>query len=214
MNEPKTFKVFVDFDGTITQRDVGEAIFLEFGNPDEANLIIRNWIEGSINATQCWQQLCNTISRLDVEQFDRFIDDMKIDPGLMRFVEYCSNSGIEITVVSDGLDYYINRILKKEKLDHLKVKSNRLVIDEHNKLNPVFPYTDEECSKCANCKRNHVLNFSNEEDYSIYIGDGWSDTTTCPMRLLLKGQWPEGTWASRQSNLKTLHLRLKILFLK
>jgi 2-hydroxy-3-keto-5-methylthiopentenyl-1-phosphate phosphatase len=29
---------------------------------------------------------------------------------------------------------------------------------------------------CANCKRNHILNSSGEEDITVYIGDGWSDT--------------------------------------
>ena len=31
-------------------------------------------------------------------------------------------------------------------------------------------------NKCANCKRNHILNSSSDDDITIYIGDGWSDT--------------------------------------
>ena len=58
----------------------------------------------------------------------------------------------------------------------MKVFSNILSIDESRNLIPLFPYTDEECDKCANCKRNHILNSSGEEDITIYIGDGWSDT--------------------------------------
>jgi 2-hydroxy-3-keto-5-methylthiopentenyl-1-phosphate phosphatase len=30
----KVFKIFIDFDGTITKLDVGEAIFTKFGEPD------------------------------------------------------------------------------------------------------------------------------------------------------------------------------------
>lgn len=178
MNENKNFKVFVDFDGTITRRDVGEAMFLEFGDADSANRIIQDWIDKNINAVQCWQQLCSSIKSLNIAAFDKFISDIEIDEGFVKFVGYCQSNNIEITVLSDGLDYYIKRILDKEKLNHLKVFSNQLIIDDNNNLVPVFPFTDEECDRCANCKRNHVLNLSSEEDYSVYIGDGWSDT--CP----------------------------------
>jgi 2-hydroxy-3-keto-5-methylthiopentenyl-1-phosphate phosphatase len=70
--------------------------------------------------------------------------------------------------------------LKKENLQHLELYSNKVIIDEENNLTPIFPHTDEECKRCANCKRNHILNNSadDENEYSVYIGDGWSDV--CP----------------------------------
>ncbi|MCK5085877.1 MAG: 2-hydroxy-3-keto-5-methylthiopentenyl-1-phosphate phosphatase, partial [Melioribacteraceae bacterium] len=54
--------------------------------------------------------------------------------------------------------------------------------DENNNLIPQFPYTDEECKICANCKRNHILNNSSDDDFTIYIGDGLSDT--CPAQFV------------------------------
>ena len=36
----KNFKIFVDFDGTITKTDVGEALFLVFGDADEAQALV------------------------------------------------------------------------------------------------------------------------------------------------------------------------------
>jgi 2-hydroxy-3-keto-5-methylthiopentenyl-1-phosphate phosphatase len=58
------------------------------------------------------------------------------------------------------------------------VYSNSLSFDEKGNLVPIFPFTDEECNLCANCKRNHIINHSAEDDFTIYIGDGFSDT--CP----------------------------------
>ncbi len=178
MSDIRNFKIFVDFDGTITQKDVGEAMFLEFGDADKANNIIRDWIDNKINAVRCWQNLCATVTNLNLDHYNKFLNEIEIDPSFLKFTEYCSTNGIDITVLSDGLDYYINRILEKENFSDLKVFSNQLNIGESNELIPVFPFTDEECSRCANCKRNHVLNLSGEENISIYIGDGWSDT--CP----------------------------------
>jgi 2-hydroxy-3-keto-5-methylthiopentenyl-1-phosphate phosphatase len=50
-----------------------------------------------------------------------------------------------------------------------------------NKIIPAFPYGDEECKMCGNCKRNHILTNSSDEDYTVYIGDGYSDK--CPIQF-------------------------------
>ena len=177
-NEERVYKVFVDFDGTITTTDVGEAMFLEFGDPKEADNIIKEWIDGKITSIESWHRLCATVENFNDEEFEKFLNEIELDRDFKEFVQYCDRNNIEIRVLSDGLDYYIKRILEKENLDHLEVYSNKLTFDEKNNLIPQFPFTDEECIQCANCKRNHIIANSADEDYTIYIGDGWSDT--CP----------------------------------
>lgn len=174
----KNFKIFIDFDGTITQQDVGEEMFLKFGDSEKAYAIVRLWMENKISSSECWFRLCETVDNIDIKIFDQFIDTMNIDPFFISFIQYAETNGFEVTVLSDGLDYYIKRILMREKLNHLRVYSNRLEFGDNNELNPIFPYSDEECSECANCKRNHVINHSGDDEISIYIGDGYSDT--CP----------------------------------
>lgn len=174
----RNFKIFVDFDGTITTRDIGEAMFLKFGDPVCANKIIEDWIEQKINARESWQLLCNTVKNFESRQFDNFLDEMTIDSTFRDFNEYCSSNGFEIRILSDGLDLYIDYILNRENLSSIEVFSNRLLFGSNKELIPVFPHTDSECNRCANCKRNHIINYSSEEDYSVYIGDGWSDV--CP----------------------------------
>lgn len=178
INEEKIFKIFVDFDGTITKTDVGEAMFLQFGSAEKANEIIQLWIDKKISSIQTWQMLCDTVKDLDMDVFNNFLDSIEIDQTFKNFVDYCSDNNIEINILSDGLDYYINRILKRENLDHIKAYTNNIEFGENNKLIPSFDYTDEECRSCANCKRNHIINNSSDTDYTVYIGDGWSDT--CP----------------------------------
>ena len=41
----RNYKVFVDFDGTITKQDVGEHMFLKFGDAEEARNIIEKWFK-------------------------------------------------------------------------------------------------------------------------------------------------------------------------
>lgn len=179
MNDNKrTYKIFIDFDGTITTEDVGEMMFLKFGDAQKANDIIDLWIDNEINSVQSWQMLCKTVQNFDSIKFDEFINKIQIDEHFKTFEKFCGKNNIDIAILSDGLDYYIDRILAKEGFDHLKRFSNKLTFDDTNNLVPVFPYTDENCSTCANCKRNHIINNSSDNDFTIYVGDGYSDT--CP----------------------------------
>jgi 2-hydroxy-3-keto-5-methylthiopentenyl-1-phosphate phosphatase len=69
----------------------------------------------------------------------------------------------------------------KENLSEVEVYCNKAVLNSENKILPIFPYSDEECKYCGNCKRNHILSHSSDDDYIIYIGDGYSDK--CPIQF-------------------------------
>jgi 2,3-diketo-5-methylthio-1-phosphopentane phosphatase len=172
----KNFKIFVDFDGTVTQQDVGEEMFLKFGDADEAIKIVKEWMDGKITSSQSWILLCKTVIDFKIEKFDDFIDTIYLDPYFKDFVAYTEKNSFDLTILSDGLDYYIRKILKRENLEHLRFYSNKLTFGKEYNLIPSFPNGDEECIFCANCKRNQVVCNSGDDEISIYIGDGFSDT--------------------------------------
>jgi len=167
-------KIFMDFDGTISKDDVGEAVFREFADPEKINRIIDDLLNDRISAKESWIQLCKAVDKIDKQKFDEFINTMEVEPTVYDFIKFCSTEGIDIYVLSDGFDYYIDRILKKKNISGLKVYSNHLQIIE-GQLIPSFPYYDENCFSSANCKRNHILNHSSDDDFTVFIGDGNSD---------------------------------------
>jgi 2-hydroxy-3-keto-5-methylthiopentenyl-1-phosphate phosphatase len=57
----------------------------------------------------------------------------------------------------------------------VKYYSNKLFVSDNGKLKTEYPHYDSEFPTSANCKRNHILNHSSDDDYTIYIGDGNSD---------------------------------------
>ena len=177
----RSYKIFVDFDGTITQTDVGEAMFLRFGDVAKSKAWVDEWMNQKISSTELWRLLCSQVNNFDEKEFDSFLDEIRIDPAFKKFVDYCSAEGFELRILSDGFDFYIQKILEREGLSHLEVYSNELSFDQEKKLIPLFPFTDEECTQCGNCKRNHLLNFSSDEDYTFYIGDG--NTDICPVQF-------------------------------
>ncbi|NLT49864.1 MAG: MtnX-like HAD-IB family phosphatase [Ignavibacteria bacterium] len=179
--EKKIFKIFIDFDGTISTTDVGEEFFLKFGNKEKAREIVRRWIDKEINSRESWILLCETIKNYIPNEFENFIDSIKIDEHFKSFADLCNKNGFDIFIVSDGFNYYIDRILKNNGLDYIPRFYNRLEFGEKGEFIPVFPFPDEECKKCANCKRNHILNNSGDNEFTIFIGDGYSDT--CPAQF-------------------------------
>jgi 2,3-diketo-5-methylthio-1-phosphopentane phosphatase len=174
----KSFKIFIDFDGTVTVQDVGEAIFSKYGNYDEIYSIIDDLLNDRISSKECWIKLCNSVGTIDINSLNEFIDTLEVERGFSEFVDFCSANDFELFILSDGFDYYINRILKRESLDHIKVYSNKLVITNDNKLKPSFPHYNERCFSSANCKWNHIINLSGDDDFTVFIGDGNSDKET------------------------------------
>lgn len=174
----KVFKIFVDFDGTISKQDIGEAIFRKFGNPEKVENIIDKLLSDKITAKESWLSLCESVENLNKNELNKFIDSIEIDETFNSFVNYCKDNEMELFVISDGFNYYIDRVFERENLKDLKYYSNKLVIDSNNKLVPSFPYLDHNCTSSANCKRNHIINHSGEDEYTIFIGDGNSDKYT------------------------------------
>ena len=175
MMKRRAIKVFVDFDGTITIEDVGEAIFRKFGDTETVNRIIEDLLNYRISSRRCWDELCESVNVINKSELDSFINLLDVDPTFNSFVKYCNVNEIELVVLSDGFDYYIDRVFNKAGLSGIKYYSNRLFVDEDGKLSADYPHYDADSSTSANCKRNHIINHSSDDDYTIYIGDGNSD---------------------------------------
>jgi 2-hydroxy-3-keto-5-methylthiopentenyl-1-phosphate phosphatase len=171
----KSIKVFVDFDGTITLRDVGEEIFRRFGEAENVNKIIEELLSDKISSRQCWDELCNSVPPISKKELDDFIDQLDVDPTFFAFVKFCNEKEIELVVLSDGFDYYIDRVFERAELTGIHYYSNKLFVGKHGKLKASYPYYDANYPTSANCKRNHIINHSSDDDYTIYIGDGNSD---------------------------------------
>lgn len=185
-------RVFSDFDGTIAVEDVGSNLFRTFAGP-KATEIVRLYLDGTISARECLTQECQAVESVTQSELERFVERFSLDPTFQGFVEFCRHRGIPVIVLSDGLDFYVERLLKKHSFRDLQFFSNHLEFvlqGSSTKLVPSFPHTDAECTLCGNCKRNHLLTLSGDDDIIVYIGDGISDR--CPVRyadiVFAKGQ--------------------------
>ncbi len=170
-------KIFCDFDRTVSVNDVGDALFRAFGGK-EVSKIVEEYLQDTITARECWAHLFQAAPSITRPQLETFADTQQIDPHFKEFVSFCGSKGIELYVLSDGFDFYIERILRNNGLERAGFFANHLNFDGNETIYPTFPYIDSECDKCGNCKRNHLLTLSGEDDIIVYVGDGNSDR--CP----------------------------------
>jgi 2-hydroxy-3-keto-5-methylthiopentenyl-1-phosphate phosphatase len=171
-------RVFCDFDGTVCQQDVGEQFFRSFAGA-KADQSVRQLLNGEITMQSCLTELCNSIPSITHDEFFKYVDQFTVDPHFLGFVRFCVDRDVSVTILSDGLDAYVERILSNAELDHVSMYANHAEFAEE-KLQVSFPYSDAECNLCGNCKRNQMLNTSADEDVILYVGDGYSDR--CPIR--------------------------------
>lgn len=180
MKKPE-IKIFCDFDGTIAIEDIGNLFYREFGNPDICDDFVLKWREGKISSIECLSGECKTVKNLSLNKAYNFIDNQKIDETFIDFVNFCKEKNLELIILSDGLELYIKRIFERHNID-VKFFANKIQIHEDGTAEMIFPYSDSTCLRCANCKRNHIINNSSDDDITIYIGDGFSDR--CPIEYV------------------------------
>lgn len=166
-------KVFCDFDGTITVKDVGAEFFNTFMIEKRAD-IVYDWMNGKIPARECLTIECSLV-RAAKDEIDNLLDSQEIETSFINFVNELYKNNIELIIISDGFDYYINKVLEKHNLENIKYYANRLIFYDNNRVRPEFPYYDPKCPKCANCKGLQIERLKSDSEISVYIGDGYSD---------------------------------------
>jgi len=175
-------RVFCDFDGTVCLQDVGEQFFLKYAG-EKAKQSIQRLLKDKITMQQWLTELFEAIPSISQEEYFNFVDQFIVDPRFIEFVRFCKTQEIPIMVLSDGQDAYIERVLANADLKKVPFFANHtefLSVNGRNKIAVSFPHTDAECNLCGNCKRNHILNASADDDIIVYVGDGYSDR--CPVK--------------------------------
>lgn len=183
--------IFSDFDGTIARRDVGNRLFHYFSD-GKSEEVVERWKAGLIDSRECLRQEAELARDTTLEEFYEFVDGFALDPGFGDLVNLCRAHDLPLYIVSDGLDLYIRHLLNRHGLDGLPVFSNRAIIDD-GRLNITWPYADDSCGKCGNCKGYHVRRLKTPSQTAVYIGDGRSDVCAVPEAdiIFAKGELAE-----------------------
>jgi 2,3-diketo-5-methylthio-1-phosphopentane phosphatase len=169
-------KIFCDFDGTIALNDT----WMELGGyfikqKDKWAEITEKFENLEIGARDCFLKECALVENFDINKFNKIIEKQQIDTYFKDFLYFCNRNEIPVIILSEGMKYYIEKILRQHNID-LPYFANKLVFsDDKQSIRLEFPNSDSECLKCGCCKRNLLLNMTADDETAVYIGDGFSD---------------------------------------
>jgi 2-hydroxy-3-keto-5-methylthiopentenyl-1-phosphate phosphatase len=103
-----------------------------------------------------------------------------LDTDFVDFYRLCRQNGIDVKIVSDGLDFYIEALLMRHGLAELEYSANRTIFKGNEGISFEFPGASKGCGRCDNCKRAILQRCRPEYRRIIYIGDSYSDI--CPAK--------------------------------
>lgn len=173
-NKEKKLRVFMDFDGTLTEQEICLEVCKRFcGNYAVVEKQLR---AGEIILPEAWKLLCTAIpANVSKGDLEGFIDSFELLPYVDSFYKYCKELDIPVKIVSDGFDVYINRLLENAGLGEIEFFSNKLIHTGEG-WDIIFPGASESCAcPSASCKRNVIVNNAEDDAIVIYVGDGVSD---------------------------------------
>lgn len=165
--------VILDFDGTITELDVVDALLVGYAEGREWIEAEKAWSSGSIPSEEC---LKRQLSGVDISprEFTEFLKTIPLDPGFLGLRKLLDRSQVPLIVLSDGFDLFIRRIFKLHGVKGVPFRSN-LLRHEGEALVPSFPHKARSCGRCAHCKRATISEIRAFTERVIFAGDGLSD---------------------------------------
>ena len=162
----------VDFDGTVTEEDLLDAIAIRFGDPEVYKEVDDGLDEGRLPLREVITREFRPVRR-PLEEVVRWeLDNVRIRPGFRELVELAAKRGWRFVIVSSGFHELIEPILERERVD-VELHANR--VDPSPDGWRVLWQYDEFCDSCGeSCKRSVVQEFAGDDEI-VYIGDGYSD---------------------------------------
>jgi 2,3-diketo-5-methylthio-1-phosphopentane phosphatase len=175
---PKKCIVFFDFDNTIATCDVFDNMLLLFSKDDRWVELEKRWRSGKIGSKTCLEGQLRGMD-LNKKSLDAYLPKIKLDPYFKLLYKFLSAKKIKTLVLSDNYDYILNRVLKINGINKLKVYANKLSFVK-NKIITDYPYKAKDCQLCAHCKTENLLEKSPQNYTIIYVGNDKADA--CPAK--------------------------------
>jgi 2-hydroxy-3-keto-5-methylthiopentenyl-1-phosphate phosphatase len=163
-------RVFADFDGTIARPDVTDVMLQRFASPAWER-IEAEWIAGVIDAATCMRRQIALIEARP-EALNAALDEIELDPDFPAFARWCDEAGIKLAIVSDGVDYFIHRILERHGLGTIPVFANALKTNG-SRHTLEHPWLNDQCAAQQGVCKCAVTRAALRP--LIFVGDGRSD---------------------------------------
>jgi 2-hydroxy-3-keto-5-methylthiopentenyl-1-phosphate phosphatase len=168
------FAVQCDFDGTITEEDVSYLILDTFADANWRQ-ILEDYMEGKIPVGTFSIKAFATV-KADLQTLTDFVlknNRVRIRPGFVELLQYCSRKNVKFVIVSNGLSFYIDVILENMGIKGIEVFAAQ------NQFSPEgmqVEYIGPDGSQMEAGFKEAYTELLVKRGYSvIYVGNGISD---------------------------------------
>lgn len=173
--------VVVDFDGTLTEVDVGDAICDRFAPPVWREIDAR-WLRHEISLPEAQRQMWSLV-RAGPDEIAAFADSVgRLRAGAEELFAQAASGRLELVLASGGFDLYIDRILGPWIANGaLPARFANRLVWEAGRCVATFPHPDLACATCAICKGEVVRRRRSDGRTVAFVGDGASDACAAPV---------------------------------
>jgi 2-hydroxy-3-keto-5-methylthiopentenyl-1-phosphate phosphatase len=163
----------VDFDGTITEQDLLDAIALTFGDEEVYREVDEGLDDQSLSLNEVIRREFEPV-RAPLDEVRRWVlDNVRVRPGFRDVLDLAHERGWRFVIVSSGFRELIEPVLEREGLTGVELLSN--TVDPDPDGWKVRFRVSEVCDVCGQpCKRSTAAALADGTEL-VYVGDGYSD---------------------------------------
>ena len=172
------FQVLLDFDGTLVEPNVAILLVERYcpGGEKVAHEIDLALREGRMTLRQAWKRQLALISPDQLGEMASFAArEVALRAGASELLRLLVEWSIPTSIVSGGLDFFIQPILDREAI-RFPLFSDRLTCERNaGGLGVLHPFEHPTCRLCGICKAQVVLDHKSAGSRTVFIGDGQTD---------------------------------------
>ncbi len=163
----------LDFDGTVTQKDIGDEICDRFA-PAAWRDIDAAWVRNEISLPDAQRKMWGLAraERPEALAYAREVGHLR--PGLDALMATARRAGATMWLASGGFDFYIVALLgaRLDAFERRYFNATRFV---DGRIEVDFPHGELACGRCAVCKGKVCDAARATGRTTIFVGDGSSD---------------------------------------
>jgi len=161
-----------DFDGTVTYKDASFLLLDKYSKADWRKLF-KQYQDGEITVGQFNTYAFATIKEAKQTLLDYMRGKIEVRPGFSDMLEFCRQKGYRFSIVSNGLDFYIENILNDMGLHNTEINSAKANFTEDGL---VVRYIGPDGTVVDTDFKDTYVEWFKDQGYRvIYIGNGTSD---------------------------------------
>jgi 2,3-diketo-5-methylthio-1-phosphopentane phosphatase len=165
--------VLTDFDDTAAAQNVAEMLLNQFGDPDWKD-VRQSFRDGQLSLKN-YQEITFRNINADRATMQSYVKEhANLRPFFKDLWGFCQSNGIQMAVVSQGLDFYIQAVLEREGVGRVPVYAVDTKF-EGGEISYHYNHTNPGKEDEGNSKRFVVQSFQKKGAYVFFAGDGHSD---------------------------------------